>query len=95
VIDAGSKSLSADRRVLPDGSISLGYVPAVEGQVVRVSEEHGIIAHAQRIPNVGERVTVIPNHVCPVVNLFDEAVVMDEAGSEITRWAVAARGKIH
>jgi D-serine deaminase-like pyridoxal phosphate-dependent protein len=35
---------------------------------------------------------VIPNHVCPVVNLVDELVVA-RGGAEVARWPVDARGR--
>jgi D-serine deaminase-like pyridoxal phosphate-dependent protein len=41
---------------------------------------------------VGEVVAIIPNHVCPVVNLADELVVT-RAGAVIDRWPVDARGR--
>ncbi|MFD6517712.1 alanine racemase [Rhodococcus sp. NPDC060176] len=93
VIDAGSKSLSSDRRDLPNGSITFGFVPSVGGQVVRLSEEHGVVSGAHRIPNVGERVVVVPNHICPVINLFDDAVLVDEDGVSGS-WSIAARGRV-
>jgi D-serine deaminase-like pyridoxal phosphate-dependent protein len=36
-------------------------------------------------------VRIVPNHICPVVNLFDEAVIV-EGDRQIDRWRVAARG---
>jgi len=35
---------------------------------------------------------VTPNHVCTVVNLFDEYVVA-RGGEIVDRWRVAARGR--
>jgi D-serine deaminase-like pyridoxal phosphate-dependent protein len=43
---------------------------------------------------VGERVRVVPAHVCPVVNLADDVTVLDEAGGVADTWRVAARGKV-
>lgn len=94
VVDAGSKSLSSDIRILPDGSTSLGHVPSVAGEVIRASEEHGIVATSQNPPRVGDRVVVIPNHVCPMINLHDEAVVIGKDNSLSGSWSVAARGMI-
>jgi D-serine deaminase-like pyridoxal phosphate-dependent protein len=37
-------------------------------------------------------VPVVPNHVCPVVNSFEELIVTDSDGSTLQRWPVAARG---
>lgn len=93
VVDAGSKSLAAERRTMPDGSVAFGYVPEVGGRVVRLGEEHGMIGGAERLPSVGERLAVVPNHICPVVNLFDEAVVVGETGAMGT-WPVSARGRV-
>lgn len=73
VIDAGSKSLTSDLM----GLTGHGIVPALGDVVVStMSEEHGIldISKASRKPDVGERVRIVPNHVCPVTNLFDEVV---------------------
>jgi D-serine deaminase-like pyridoxal phosphate-dependent protein len=58
---------------------------------VRASEEHGVVAIPPEAPlRIGEQVRIVPNHVCPVINLFDEAVVLD--GDRVERWRVAARG---
>ena len=49
----------------------------------KLTEEHAQVdvSACTRRPRVGERVTVIPNHVCPVVNLFDRAWWHEEDGS--------------
>jgi D-serine deaminase-like pyridoxal phosphate-dependent protein len=90
VIDAGSKALSSDRRPWQHGhGTLLGHPGCV---VERLSEEHGIVTAAEgcRLPKVGEIVEVVPNHVCSVVNLSPELVVLD--GDRIVdRWPVAAR----
>ena len=43
--------------------------------------------------DVGDRVEIIPNHICPAVNLTDELVIVRD-GHVIDRWPVAARGKV-
>jgi D-serine deaminase-like pyridoxal phosphate-dependent protein len=35
----------------------------------------------------------VPNHVCPVVNLFETATIVSD-GNVVDRWSVAARGKL-
>ena len=41
---------------------------------------------------LGQRVRIVPNHVCVVSNLFDEVwVARDE--DVVDRWPVAARGR--
>lgn len=92
VIDAGSKALTSDLLGL-DG---YGYLPAYpEAKIVSLSEEHGVIdlSASPRRPAIGDRLHVIPNHVCPVVNLFD-AVHFVEADGRIGTVAVAARGRV-
>jgi len=45
-------------------------------------------------PSVGTVVPVMPNHVCPVVNNFDELIVTNTEGADVQRWPVAARGRL-
>ena len=62
--------------------------------VKSMSEEHGILDLSQTSwrPVVGERVRVIPNHVCIVVHLND--VIVGVRGDCVeTSWPVAARGR--
>ena len=90
VIDAGSKALASDR---PAWLAGHGWIPALgDATVSTLSEHHGIVTGTSARPAVGDVVRVVPNHVCTVVNLFDEYVVM--RGDEVVdRWRVAARGR--
>jgi D-serine deaminase-like pyridoxal phosphate-dependent protein len=59
-----------------------------------MSEEHGILdlARTDWRPRVGDRVRVVPNHVCIVVHLND--VVYGVRGATVERsWRVEARGR--
>ncbi len=94
VIDAGTKSLGREpvRGVEGEGFGSLLEHPEVV--VKGMSEEHGILdlQKTDWKPQIGERVRVIPNHVCIAVHLFDEVVGV--RGERIEkRWPVAARGR--
>lgn len=94
VIDAGSKTLTSDLfRGDPAGGY--GHVLEYPGAVVwQLSEEHGAVdfsACADK-PVVGERLRVVPNHVCPVSNLHDE-VYAHRGGVVCAVLPVAARGK--
>lgn len=94
VIDAGTKSLGREpvRGVEGEGFGSL--LEHREVVVKGMSEEHGILdlQKSDWKPKVGERVRVIPNHVCVVVHLFDELVGV--RGERIEkRWPVVARGR--
>jgi D-serine deaminase-like pyridoxal phosphate-dependent protein len=60
---------------------------------VRLSEEHAWVelAGADQL-EVGQRVRIVPNHACVVVNLFDELQVTRNGRLE-TSWRVPAGGR--
>jgi D-serine deaminase-like pyridoxal phosphate-dependent protein len=90
VVDAGSKSLSADLRVA--GLDSYGLVLGHENvTVARLSEEHAVLTASGRTGlSAGDRMVIIPAHVCTAVNL-QPAFLLVSAGDH--RWlAVDARG---
>ncbi|HEY2065371.1 MAG TPA: alanine racemase [Gemmatimonadaceae bacterium] len=94
VIDAGTKALGREpvRGFEGEGFGQLLEHPEVT--VARMSEEHGVLdlARTDWRPEVGERVRVVPNHVCIVVHLND--VVYGARGDRVeTSWPVAARGR--
>jgi D-serine deaminase-like pyridoxal phosphate-dependent protein len=90
VVDAGSKALASDRPAWLRGH---GWVPELgEAYVTELSEHHGVVEGASRMPAVGDVVRVVPNHVCTAVNLFDEYVVA-RGDAVVDRWAIAARGR--
>jgi D-serine deaminase-like pyridoxal phosphate-dependent protein len=94
VIDAGSKSLSSDR-VDPSAGTGYGLVKGYEDAVIeRLNEEHGVIdlSRCSRKPQLGERLQILPNHVCVVSNLHDEIAVA-RGGMLIDTRRVEARGK--
>jgi D-serine deaminase-like pyridoxal phosphate-dependent protein len=94
VIDAGTKALGREpvRGAAGEGFGQLLEHPEV--LVSRMSEEHGILdlGESSWRPAVGERVRVIPNHVCIVVHLAD-LVYGTRGGRVETSWPVAARGR--
>jgi D-serine deaminase-like pyridoxal phosphate-dependent protein len=95
VIDAGSKTLTSDR-CGPAPDSGHGYVVEYpRAKVVRLNEEHGVVdcREAGRGPAVGERVTVIPNHICPCINLQDQVWWL-ETGEAPRAINVDARGKV-
>lgn len=92
ILDAGSKALAADTCAAPGHGHIVEYPDAL---ISGLSEEHATVdlsACAAR-PAVGEKVRVIPNHVCVVSNLF-EAVTLVEDGVVVDRLPVAARGRV-
>jgi D-serine deaminase-like pyridoxal phosphate-dependent protein len=93
IIDAGSKSLSSDLAP-PEAGEGYGLVLDYPGAIIeRLNEEHGILdlSRCATKPVIGERIRILPNHVCVVTNLHDEVVVARN-GEMVDRWRVAARG---
>jgi D-serine deaminase-like pyridoxal phosphate-dependent protein len=92
VVDAGAKILGKDVASYMAGH---GEIPELGGAVVaRVADYHGIVdvQTGAPMPEVGRLVTVVPNHICPVVNYVDSFLVV--RGGELTgTWPVDARGR--
>lgn len=95
VVDAGSKVLSSDRLNQKDAPVMMGrLVDRPDHHVVRVNEEHGVIATPPGSTlRIGDRVAIVPSHVCPVINLTDEVLVAED-GRLVDTWRVAARGRV-
>jgi D-serine deaminase-like pyridoxal phosphate-dependent protein len=94
IVDAGSKTLAADRCASAPES-GYGYVVEYpEAQITKLSEEHGQIdvSRCAERPTVGERLTMIPNHICPCINL-QERVWLKTADEHLTPLEIHARGK--
>ncbi len=92
ILDGGSKTFSSDLLGMEGHGLILEYP---EARFYGMSEEHGHcdFSDCMRKPEVGERVTVIPNHCCPVSNLFD-TVVGVRRGQVESLLTVAARGRV-
>jgi D-serine deaminase-like pyridoxal phosphate-dependent protein len=95
MVDGGSKTFSSDR-LGPTGEATFGYVADAPGAAyVRQNEEHGYIdlRNAERTFDVGERVRIIPNHICVAMNLHE--TVYGVRGEEVREtWRVEGRGKL-
>jgi D-serine deaminase-like pyridoxal phosphate-dependent protein len=66
-----------------------------EAVVTGLSEEHGIVdlSGCPDRPQVGDVVSVVPNHCCVVSNMVDEVYGVRDGKVEVT-WPVAARGTV-
>jgi D-serine deaminase-like pyridoxal phosphate-dependent protein len=82
VIDAGSKTFGLDRGAHSSSLLTAyGHLVDAEGSLVRLSEEHGVLDIPAESPiAIGDRVRIVPNHVCSVSNLG--------------RWFYALRGDV-
>ena len=91
VVDAGSKALAKESRGGGGGFGVLLDHPEVV--VAGLSEEHGVLdlSDSSWAPSIGERVRIVPNHVCVSVNLQDHLVAAD--GSEHSFVTLEGRGR--
>jgi D-serine deaminase-like pyridoxal phosphate-dependent protein len=94
VIDAGSKTLTSDRCVPAPDSGHGHLVEFPQAVVTKLSEEHGQVdvRNCDRPPQLGQRVTVIPNHICPCLNLQDAAWWLED--ERLEPLPIDARGKL-
>lgn len=99
VLDAGSKCLASDRPPFVDGhGRVLGSRPAT---ITRIWEHHAVVTAGDAAgtgskqgsagkpgPRVGDRVLVVPNHVCTAINLQREIYAFDN--NTIEPWPLIA-----
>ena len=92
IIDAGSKTLTTDQGGLDGFGLIIEHPKAV---LHKFSEEHGFLDLSQchEKVEIGDVVRVIPNHVCAVVNMFDQLVGIRDA-QVVCVIDVSARGKL-
>ncbi len=95
IVDGGSKTFSSDRYQAGDGG---GFGLVLEDhsvQVEKLSEEHGHlnVERSERRYRVGDRLRVVPNHVCTTVNMHDEIYGVRNERVEVV-WQVSGRGKV-
>ena len=90
VLDSGSKALGADRPVWATGAGRLLHHP--DARITLLSEHHAVVAWADGpLPSPGDRLDVVPNHVCNAVNLAD-VLHVEHSGRIVETWPVSARG---
>ncbi len=95
VVDAGAKALTSDRRgpsILENSGFGM-VVGHPDATIVSLSDEHGVLS----VPDagaytIGDVIRIIPNHICPCVNLYDHAFVARN-GIVQDVWEVSARGR--
>jgi D-serine deaminase-like pyridoxal phosphate-dependent protein len=92
VLDAGAKALTKD---LPSFVEGYGAIPAWPGAIVeRLYDYHGVVSlpGPAAPPPLGSVVAVVPNHICPVVDLMSTFAAV-QADGRVEHWAVDARGR--
>lgn len=95
IIDGGSKTFSSDR-LANSSENTFGYLVEAPGAVLhKMNEEHGFVdlTKAGRSFAVGDRIHMIPNHICVAVNLHERVYgVRNRQVEEV--WTVEGRGKL-
>jgi D-serine deaminase-like pyridoxal phosphate-dependent protein len=95
IIDGGSKTFSSDR-LSTGAEVTFGHVVEAPGaRFHKMNEEHGYVdmTHAETEFRPGDRVRVIPNHICVAVNLHEQVYgVRGDTVEDV--WRVDARGKL-
>lgn len=95
IVDGGSKTFSSDRTIDAEGTTFGRVVEAGDARFRNMNEEHGYVdisrVSAQFAP--GDRVHIIPSHICTCVNLHEQ--VYGVRGDHVERvWKVEGRGKL-
>ncbi|HEV7659984.1 MAG TPA: DSD1 family PLP-dependent enzyme [Allosphingosinicella sp.] len=87
-VDAGLKAISADA-----GPPDVAGTLAPDAHYLFMGDEHGAIVSAQGpLPKLGDRVTLLPGHCDPTVNLHDLYHVHD-GDMVVEIWPVTGRGR--
>lgn len=98
IVDGGSKTFAADapRETFPTFLKGYGYIEQPGLILERLTEEHGMVRILEGAPklNIGDRIAVIPNHVCTAINLHNR-VFFVRGNIVLKEVAVAARGMVY
>lgn len=97
ITDVGAKGLTAQSRSKGlTATEGFGKIKEFEGVHVHgVFDEHAIIYNQEfssRV-NIGDKVRIIPNHICPVSNLYHKAYIVND-GEVVKEVEIAAQGKL-
>lgn len=99
VVDGGSKTFATDVQLGAFPYFLEGYGKIVGNDdlvLERVNEEHGMIRSKSGKTDlkIGERLLIIPNHICSTVNLHNNVYFLEESGN-VRKVQVEARGKLY
>jgi D-serine deaminase-like pyridoxal phosphate-dependent protein len=95
IVDGGSKTFTSDSLPGSDEGTFGRVVEAPEARFYKMNEEHGYLdlEPAGQSFKIGDRVRIIPNHICVAVNMHEKVYgVRGETVEEV--WNVEARGKL-
>jgi len=95
LFDGGSKTFSSDR-LITSSEVSFGEVVDDSAAVfTKMNEEHGYldVRRSSREYGIGDRLRIIPNHICTAMNLHEKVYGVRGEQVEVV-WEVAGRGKL-
>lgn len=98
ILDVGAKGLTMQKRTkgicATPGLGTIYEFPYTN--IDQVYDEHAIIYNKQFHDSVevGDKVRIIPVHICPVMNLYDQAYLLDEEGNVCDVLDILCRGKM-
>ncbi len=96
VLDAGAKALVSQNR--PSGICATAGFGAVKGaehiNIETLYDEHAVLNSHELLTRarVGDKLEIIPSHICPTVNLYDEAYLVSQ-GEVLQKLPIACRGR--
>ncbi len=95
IVDGGSKTFFSDSLATGEDPYFGRVLEAPEARFVKMNEEHGYIdlEDAAGRFQVGDRVRIVPNHICVAMNLHEKVYGVRD-GEVVEEWAVAGRGKL-
>jgi D-serine deaminase-like pyridoxal phosphate-dependent protein len=97
ITDVGAKGITAQRRSKGiTKTEGLGYIKGFDDvHIFDVFDEHAIIYNEKFRDQVsiGDKVEIIPNHICPVCNLHEKAYLISN-GEVVEELIVECRGKL-
>ncbi|MGX8796706.1 alanine racemase [Fusibacter sp. JL298sf-3] len=97
VLDVGAKGLTQQVRSI--GLLKTRGMGTLKGYgettIHRMFDEHAIVEQAafSKSVQIGDKVEIIPNHICPVVNLYDK-VHLVRKGLVVGEAVIACRGNV-
>lgn len=96
VMDSGAKALVSQNR--PTGICATKGFGAIKGaehiNINNLFDEHAVLNNAEfrDMVEIGDKVEVIPSHICPTVNLYDKAYIVS-GGKVLDTVKIECRGK--
>lgn len=94
IIDGGSKTFSSDRPAVSNEAL-FGFIPEQpDTRFLRMNEEHGYVRVVDNSKfRVGQRLKVLPVHICVAMNLHEQVYGVRKGRVEEV-WRVEGRGKL-